>query len=196
MQTDRRCLTALALAVALAGCQQPADAGNAAAPADADAAMAEAAAAPEPTPAADNAKATNDVSEAGFELTMDKVDAYFATLAGITRMVQADPSLGTDENDDRVSMDASESVDEYIARLEADPVAKRMVTSAGMSVSDFAYTSSAMIEGMMVAGMMEATGNATIPEGVNPQYVRFAREHKDELAAKAAGMQAEFEDAD
>ena len=133
MNTDRHCLLALALAFALAGCQQAAD-GNGDAPANANAATADASAAPAAAPASEDAATAGDASDAGFELTMDKVDAYFATLASINRMVQADPSLANDENDDRISMDASESVDEYIARLEADPLATRLVTSAGMSV--------------------------------------------------------------
>jgi hypothetical protein len=187
---DRRWLLALALAAAVAGCNQPtsASAGSATTPPPADSG----AAASESTPA----PVTRDAAEAGFELTMDKVDAYFATVAAIARMAQDDPSLASDENDDRISMDASESVDAYIARIEADPVAKRLVTSGGMSVHDFAYTNSAMIEGMMVAGMMEATGKQDIPDGVDPDYVRFAQEHKDELAAKAAGLQADLGEED
>jgi hypothetical protein len=180
---------AVAVAVAsLAGCSKPA--ADAASPATgtADAAASAAPAASDPAPR------QTDTAASGFVLDMSRVDAYYATIGKISAMYQADPSLalGKDgEEDDPVAMDASESIDEYVARIEADPKAKRLVTSAGMSVSDFAHTNAALLEGMMAAGMMEATGKTDVPEGINPQFVAFARQHKAELQAKLSALQAQ-----
>ena len=66
-------------------------------------------------------------------------------------------------------MEGSESVDQYIARIDANPQAKAMVTSAGMSVSDYAHTNEAMLEGMMTAGALKSGALKKIPDGINPQ---------------------------
>lgn len=180
---------AFAVAVAsVAGCSKPA--ADAAPPATgtADPTVDAAPAATGPAPR------QTDAAAAGFVLDMSGVDAYYATIGRISAMYQADPSLalGKDgEEDDPVAMDASESVEEYVARIEADPKARRLVTSAGMSVSDFAHTSAALLEGMMAAGVMEATGKTEVPEGINPQYVAFAQQHKAELQAKLSALQAQ-----
>jgi hypothetical protein len=193
MHRSRPALAPLALAVAVgahAACSKPAATHCAAAAPDAPAS-----AAPAATAAPADAPKSTGTAASGFVLDMAKVDAYYATIGKITEMSIADPSLATGkdgEEDDRVSMDASESVDEYIARIEADPKAKRLVTSAGMSVSDFAHTNAAMLEGMMGAGMMEATGKKDLPPGINRQYVEFARQHKAELEAKIEALQARY----
>lgn len=183
-------LAPLALVAALAACSKPAadtapSATGASASADATAA------APGASDAGPEQTAT---TASGFVLDMSKVDAYYATIGKISAMYQADPSLalGKDgEEDDPVAMNDSESIDAYIARLEADPKAKRLVTSAGMSASDFAHTNAALLEGMMAAGMMEAAGKTEVPEGINPQYVAFAQQHKAELEAKLSALQAQ-----
>ena len=178
---------------ALAACSKPAAADATTDPADS---AASAATASDDRTSEDAAPKQTDTAASGFVLDMGKVDAYYATLVKIGKMASTDPSLGDDqdgdgEEDDPVAMDASESIDAYIARMEADPRAKRLVTSAGMSVSDFAHTNAAMLEGMMTAGMMEATGKKDVPAGINPQYVEFVRTHKAELEAKLQAMQAQ-----
>jgi hypothetical protein len=185
-------LAPLALVAALAACNKPATDATTAATTAAGAGDAQAGA----SATADAAKPEQTTTAAsGFVLDMAKVDAYYATIDRISQMYKADPSLATGkdgEEDDPVSMDASESIDAYIARIEADPKAKRLVTSAGMSVSDFAHTNAAMLEGMMAAGMMEATGKTEVPAGINPQYVEFAQQHKAELEAKMTALQAKY----
>ena len=191
MHVSRTWLLPLTLAVLLGACSESADA---------TAADASAAATPSPATDADagaTADAANETSASasGFVLDMGKIDAYFETLGKISHDPALAAAAAADEDGDAadpVSMDASESVDAYIARLKADPEARRLVTLGGMSVEDFAHTNSAMLEGMMTAGLMEATGSTTIPDGINPQYVEFARTHKAELEAKVAEMQAKY----
>lgn len=178
---------ALAAVVALAACSKPA--ADDAAPAT-SAPAGDAAAAPADAGAGATAPQT-DTAAAGFVLDMGRANAYFATLAQIAKMSKADAARSGDgEEDDVIAMDASESVDAYIARMEADPEAKRLLTSAGMSVREFAHTNSAMLEGLMAVGMMEATGRKEVPEGINPQYVAFVQAHKAEFEAKMQALQA------
>ena len=198
MHRTRSLLAPLALAAVLAapaGCSQPT--ATEAAQADPASAGTNAATAVDAGDAGDDAPGQTQTAASGFVLDMDKVDAYYATIVKMARMAQSDPSVAADndgdgEEDDPAAMDASESVDEYIARIEADPRAERLVTSAGMTVSDFAHTNAALVEGMMAAGMMEASGKTEVPDGINAQYVEFAREHKDELAKKLEAMQAQL----
>lgn len=184
----------LALVAALSGCSKPAS-GDA--PATAPAATSSAAATGDaPAPASAARPHATETAASGFVLDMDKVDAYYATIGKLAEMAKSDPSpAGNDDegdDDDPIAMDASESIDAYIARIEADPKAKRMVTSAGMSVPDYAHTNAALLEGMMAAGMMEATGKTAVPAGINPQYVEFAQQHKAELDAKMKALQAQY----
>lgn len=189
MPRSLRWLLPLSLVVVAAACSKPAADTPAAAPATADSANAAAT-----TPAGAGSKPVDMSStDAGFVLTMGKVDAYYATIAKLSDMMVA---AGDDaENmDDVTAMDGSESVDQYIARIEADPKARAMITSAGMSVSDYAHTNEALLAGMMMAGALESGALKTIPDGVDPQYVKFAQVHKAELAAKVAALQARYTD--
>ena len=187
MRHASRFLLPVAIAIALAACAKPAD----------DTATTNAATAAT-TPSGDDAStAAADASAAstdsGFELTMDKVDAYYATIGKISQLaMQSEASDSGDDADDPTSMDASESVDHYIARIEADPKAKSMITSAGMSVSDYAHTNEALTAGMMTAGALESGALKKIPDGIDPQYVEFAQQHKAELEAKMKALQAQL----
>jgi hypothetical protein len=189
MHRSLRWLLPLSLVVVAAACSKPAaDTTPAAAPADA------ATAAPAGTEAATStATATATTADSGFVLTMDKVDAYYATIGKLSGMVVAAGDDGSEDMDDVTAMNGSESVDQYIARIEADPKARAMITSAGMSVSDYAHTNEALMAGMMTAGALESGALKQIPDGIDPQYVAFAQEHKGELEAKAAALQKQFE---
>ena len=122
---------------------------------------------------------------------MDKVDAYYATIASMSRAAMRDGGNG-DDDDDPTAMDASETADQYIARIEADPKAKALVTSAGMSVSDYAHTNEALLAGMMTASALKSGALKKIPDGIDPQYVEFAQRHQAELEAKMKALQSQF----
>jgi hypothetical protein len=116
------------------------------------------------------------------------VDAYYATIGKISERAMQEGKAG-DEDDDPTAMNGSESVEQYIARIEADPKAREMVTSAGMSVSAYAHTNEALLAGMMAAGALQSGALKKIPDGVNQQYVEFVQQHKAELDAKMAALQ-------
>jgi hypothetical protein len=180
----------LSLVLAAAACSKPAaDTAAEAATAGTAPATADAAAA---APAGSASKPVDmSATDDHFVLTMDKFDAYYATIAKLSDQMMAAGDEAEDM-DDATAMDASESVDQYIARVEADPRARALITSAGMSVSDYAHTNEALLAGMMMAGALESGALKTIPDGVDPQYVKFAQVHKAELAAKVAALQARY----
>jgi hypothetical protein len=184
MRHVSRLLLPIAVTIALAACGKPADQATTA-PAAAGDATTTASTTPTAAPA-----------DSGFVLTMDKVDAYYATIGKMSAAaMQAASSASQDEGedaDDPTSMDASESVDHYIARIEADPKARALITSAGMSVGDYAHTNEAMLAGMMTAGALESGALKKIPDGINPQYVEFVQQHKAELDAKLKALQAQY----
>jgi hypothetical protein len=180
-----RWLLPLSLVVVAAACSKPAADAPAAAPA------ADVVAATNPADAG-TTRVDMSATNTGFVLTMDKVDTYYATIGKLSGMVVAAGDDGSEEMDDVTAMNGSESVDQYIARIEADPKARAMITSAGMSVSDYAHTNEALLAGMMTAGALESGALKKIPDGIDPQYVEFAQEHKAELAARLEALQKQY----
>ena len=157
MHRSLRWLLPLSLVVVAAACSKPAADNPAAAPAAVGVAAA--------NPAdAGTTPVDMSVSDTGFVLTMDKVDAYYATIGKLSGMAAAAGDGGNEDMDDVTAMNGSESIDEYIARIEADPKARAMITSAGMSVSDYAHTNEALMSGMMTAGDFPEAASAAMEE--------------------------------
>jgi hypothetical protein len=176
MDRFARCFFLLVLAVVLAACNKPP--ANTAAP---EAAKVPAATAESGTPAQTGA------SSSGFVLTMDKVDAFYATIAKIAAATRQDPALA---DEDIAAIDDDEGIDGYVARIEGNPRARQLITSAGMTVREFALTNAALFEGGMAAGMMASAGKTDIPEGIDPQYVRFVQQNKAAIEARTKALEA------
>ncbi|MDQ2701381.1 MAG: hypothetical protein M3Y70_00890 [Pseudomonadota bacterium] len=157
-----------------------------------DAAPAEVAASPEATAAAPSAVAATD-SDPGegmdYTLSMDDVDAYLATIGNISKAAQLDSEL-----EDVAAMEGEETPEQFAARIEADPDARALVTSAGLEVQEFARIGEALMAGLMTAGAMESGALKTIPDGIDPRHVAFAREHMAQLKAKLAALEADSAD--
>lgn len=120
-----------------------------------------------------------------FTLTMDRVDAYIGAIRNLGVLAQKDPSL-----EDITAMNASEEDEnQYAARLRKHPAVAAAIASAGLTPEEFAQTGSALMAGMMTAGAMESGALKKIPDGIDPQFVEFARQNKAALAAKLKSMQ-------
>jgi hypothetical protein len=178
MSPSTRWLLTLSLVVLLPACSQTAS--------DDTTPAVTAAPGATPAPVADAAsKPPADADEDdGFVLTMDKVDAYYATIGNIARASQEDPAM-----EDIAAQEGDETAAQYAARMQADPKARALLTSAGLSIEEFAQVNEALLAGMMTAGALESGALKAIPDGINPQYVDFAREHKAELEAKVTALQ-------
>jgi hypothetical protein len=118
------------------------------------------------------------------ELTMPRVERWLAATAKIAGLIEKDPAL-----EDVTAMDASESMETYVARLEAHPGVAAAIGSAGETPRDYAMTSAAVTAAMFAQGMLEAGAIKQLPEGMNQQHVDFIREHKDEIAAKMKALE-------
>lgn len=180
MHSDARIVVTLLLALGLAACG-----GQDAAPV-ADAASAdEATKAADAAPAADPepvAAAASESDPGSIELDMPRVERMMAAMAGIAGLIESDPSL-----EDVAAMDANESLDAYVARLEDHPQVSAAIESAGTTPREFALTSMALTAAMFARGMMEAGAITEMPEGINAQHVEFVKTHRDEIAALMQG---------
>lgn len=119
------------------------------------------------------------------ELTMPRVERWLAATAKIAGLIEKDPSL-----EDITAMDANESMETYVTRLESHPGVVAAIGSAGETPRDYAMTSAAVTAAMFAQGMLEAGAIKQLPEGINQQHVDFIREHKDEIATKMKALEA------
>lgn len=78
---------------------------------------------------------------------------------------------------------------EMEATVKAHPAAMRALSSAGLTPRDYARTTMALLQASLVEGFSQGKLDlAKLPPGVNPENIRFVREHKEELAAIQAEM--------
>ena len=182
MMRNARWLLPLSLALLLPACNQP--------PADATAPAATATADVENAVESKDASAASgdETAASGFVLTMDKVDAYYATILNIAKAAQADPTM-----EDIGVQESGEPLEKYAARVDADPRARALLTSGGLSVLEFAQVNEGLMAGMMTAAAMESGALKAIPDGIDPQVVEFARTHKAELEAKLTSLQTDLQ---
>lgn len=161
-----------AIGVALACTSK--DAGDEA-PAGSGTAPAAVAATAEPT--------ANDFSN--YKLDMDKMRKYAAAIKNFSSLSPSDTAGMSGLN-----MSGNESTAETIARMESNPVARRVLSSAGLTAKDYVWITAAYLQAAMTQGLMEVSPEAKMPEGQNPQNVEFLKANKAELEAimKDAGM--------
>lgn len=178
MPSRTRIAALLLLALGLAACNGQDAPATGATPAGEDAAAVDAPAA-EPVPAA---VAESESDPGSIELDMPRVERMMAALAAIAKLHEGDPSL-----EDVTAMDANESFDTYVARLEGHPQVSAAIEAAGTTPREFALTSMALTAAMFAHGMMEAGAIKELPEGINAQHVEFVKEHQDEIAAMMQG---------
>jgi hypothetical protein len=140
-----------------------------------------------PTPAPDitaGAEPTaNDISN--YRLDMDKMRKYVAAIKGFSRLSASDSMAA-----EAMATDGNESTAQMIAKLNAHPVARRVLADAGLNAKDYVWITAAWLQAAMTEGILSSTPGAKMPEGQNMQNVDFMRQHKAELEAmmKDAGM--------
>lgn len=172
----RRVLVVLSAVVALACTKKDAAndsaAGTAGSPASGAAA---AASAGEPT--------ANDFSN--YKLDMDGMRKYAAAIKGFSALTPSDTAGVSGLN-----MSGNESTAETIAKIESNPVARRVLADAGLTAKDYVWITAAYLQAAMTQGLMEVSPQAKMPEGQNPQNVEFLKANKTELEAimRDAGM--------
>jgi hypothetical protein len=136
----------------------------------------------ETAPALVGEPTANDVSN--YELSMDRMRKWIAAMKGFAAEAKRDSTAAS-----AMQMDQNASTSQMIANLERHPLAKRVLSQAGLSARDYVWTTAAYMQAAMTAGVMQMPG-AKAPEGMNMKNVEFVKAHNAELETmmREAGM--------
>lgn len=118
---------------------------------------------------------SEDISN--YPLDMDKMRKLKASMASMEAAAKADPtgSISSGSND--------ETAAQTIGRIESNATMRRAIESAGWSVSDYVWTTAAMLQAAMMEATLASTPGAKLPAGHNPRNIEFIKAHKAELDA-------------
>lgn len=125
----------------------------------------------------------NDISN--YELDMDKMRKWAAAIKGFSALSAQDTAALA-----AMDMGSNSPTSVMIAKIEANPVARDVLTKAGISAKDYVWTMAAYLQAGMTEAVLSSSPNSTLPEGQNRHNVDFVRTHKAELEQlmKEAGM--------
>jgi hypothetical protein len=125
------------------------------------------------------------VDISNYELDMDKMRRYAAAIKGFSALPPAD-TVGMSG----LNVSSDESTAQTIARLEAHPAARRVLSQAGLSASEYVWITAAYLQAAMTQGLLQVSPNTKIPAGQSRRNVDFLIANKAELESimKDAGM--------
>lgn len=127
-------------------------------------------------------KAQIDALEKKDELT----DAQQAELDKLRERLDA---LDAQDDDKESALSNANSLAEMEARLKSHPGAMKAMAAAGITPREYARCLMALLQAGMVEGFSQGKADlAKLPPGVNPENVKFVREHKAELEAMQKAM--------
>lgn len=144
-------------------------------------------------PATAAASSGDDVADvASYELTMDRMDEYFASLRNIAIAMKDLPEEQRD-----ISMDEADGIDAYTAKLEANPTVRKAIDDAGSTPRDFALTGMAYLQAGMAASVLAMRPNDNADSlaremKASMDNIKFVREHEAELKQKTEAIQSEL----
>ena len=124
----------------------------------------------------------NDISN--YKLDMDKMRKYAAAMKGFQSLGAKDSTVLEAAG----PTNGNETTAQTIARIEATPIAMKVLRDAGLTPKDYVWITAAWLQAAMTQGMMEHTKDAKLPEGQNPQNIEFLKAHKAELEAMSKDM--------
>lgn len=141
-----------------------------------------------------------------YELTMDKVDKYFAVQRNLANklkaMSPAERKAAMAHNDDNdEESDKSDDIAGMARKIDRQPQLAAAIREAGLSSREFAVMTLALMQSGMAAGVMKMRPKDD-PDSLaramkaNPANVRFYREHEAELTRRTNEMKAEMKTAD
>jgi hypothetical protein len=172
-----RAVTFLVIAASVAACSGS-DADTAAkADSISAASAANAVLASEPQPTA--------IDISNYELDMDKMRRYAAAIKGFSALPPGDTAGMSG-----LTMSSDESSAQTIAKLEAHPGARRVLSEAGLSASEYVWITAAYLQAAMTQGLLQVSPSTKIPAGQSRRNVDFLVANKAELESimKDAGM--------
>jgi len=121
----------------------------------------------------------------------DKDELTEAQEAQLEKLREREEAL--DEEMERATAAKGTKNPKTIAEMEASikqqPEAVRALAAQGVTPREYALCLMALLQASLVEGFSEGKADlAKLPPGVNPENVKFVREHKEELAAMQAAM--------
>ena len=131
-------------------------------------------------------KAQIDALEAKDELT----EAQQAELDKLRERLEAMETAA--ENEPESAFKNPKSLAEMEAAMKSHPGAMRAMTTAGITPREFARVTMALLQAAMVEGFSQGKADLkTLPAGINPENVKFVREHKAELEAMQKALESQ-----
>lgn len=136
-----------------------------------------------PAASATSEPTANEISN--YELDMDKMRKWATAIKGFSALSAQDTAALA-----AMDMGSNSPTSVMIAKIEANPVARDVLSKAGISAKDYVWTMAAYLQAGMTEAVLSSSPNATLPEGQNRHNVDFVRTHKAELEQlmKEAGM--------
>jgi hypothetical protein len=168
------------------------------------AASSDSAGAPATTAAASSASGSSsgdaDLADVtNYRLSMDKIDKYIAAqrnmAAKMKSMSPAEREAVKARNENRNDQNAS--LDDIARSIEREPVMNDAVRSAGLSAREFALITISMMQSAMASSVLQMrpkdNQDSLVREmKVNPDNIKFYREHEAEITRKTKELEAEM----
>ena len=130
--------------------------------------------------------ASRSTAPSEYRLTMDQVRRAIEAQRNLALATGVDPRM--------LAPVGTESIDEQVARLEAEPAAREAVRRAGLTprqqvVASWVLFQAAMAQGVIDGGEKPETVLATIQ--IDPANVAFYRTHREQIARLQKAMEDE-----
>jgi hypothetical protein len=145
-------------------------------------------------PASDTERDLRDL--AAFDLTMERVDRYYAAQRNI--MLAWRDMTPAQREAAELSVGDDDDMDAMVAKVNSNPIVARAVRDAGLSAREYTMTVMALFQASMaaaVAGTRPELDQDSIAREMkaNPRNVAFMREHQAELTRRQEAFQSEME---
>lgn len=146
--------------------------------------------------AASNEQAEEDLADlTKYDLSMAKMDEYFQTMR---HMADEMKKLSPAEREAmEMDNDNNASLDQMIKQAESNKVIRDATRKAGSSPREYVMTSLSYFTSAMAASVLQMQPNANQDSlmremKVNPDNIKFIKEHEAELTTKYKAMEAEM----
>jgi hypothetical protein len=127
----------------------------------------------------------DEAALASYSLTMARIEGWRRASENLRQLGEEEPALA--ETWQTENADAG-SIDEMVTRMEQEPRVRRVIEGAGISSRDYVLTTFGLLQAMFAQAAVEA--GQPLPPEVNSANVEFVREHRAEIEAMFAEMQA------
>ena len=128
-----------------------------------------------------------------YKLSMDKIDKWNKGMRNVALAIRGDSALG-----EKFSSDGRASIDQEVARIEAEPKLKKAITDAGLSVREFELIQWTSFQAGMAQAAIDAGANRdSIIKNlkVHPDNLAFLKQNGAEIQRRQQQMAREMGEA-